>query len=52
MLVGVEGLTPTEAAGVLGISTPNFRMRLSAARRALDRLLQANGAPRAQKMSS
>jgi RNA polymerase sigma factor (sigma-70 family) len=41
LLVGVEGLTPTEAAQVLGISPANFRMRLSAARRALDRSLQA-----------
>jgi RNA polymerase sigma factor (sigma-70 family) len=45
LLVGVEGLTPTEAAQVLGISPANFRMRLSAARRALDRSLQANAHP-------
>jgi RNA polymerase sigma factor (sigma-70 family) len=41
LLVGVEGLTPTEAAQVLGITPANFRMRLSAARRSLDRLLRA-----------
>jgi RNA polymerase sigma factor (sigma-70 family) len=35
MLVGVDGLTPTQAAGVIGISAANFRMRLTAARRAL-----------------
>jgi RNA polymerase sigma factor (sigma-70 family) len=45
LLVGVEGLTPTEAAQVLGISPANFRMRLSAARRALDRSLQAEAHP-------
>jgi RNA polymerase sigma factor (sigma-70 family) len=45
LLVGVEGLTPTEAAQVLGISPANFRMRLSAARRALDRSLRANAHP-------
>jgi RNA polymerase sigma factor (sigma-70 family) len=39
MLVGVDGLTPTQAAGVVGISAANFRMRLTAARRALDRSL-------------
>jgi RNA polymerase sigma factor (sigma-70 family) len=45
LLVGVEGLTPTEAAQVLGISPANFRMRLSAARRALDGSLRANAHP-------
>jgi RNA polymerase sigma factor (sigma-70 family) len=35
MLVGADGLTPSEGAAVLGISPPAFRMRLSAARRAL-----------------
>jgi RNA polymerase sigma factor (sigma-70 family) len=40
MLVGVDGLTPTQAAGVLGISAPNFRMRLTAARRALSQTMQ------------
>jgi RNA polymerase sigma factor (sigma-70 family) len=45
LLVGVECLTPTEAAQVLGISPANFRMRLSAARRALDGSLRANAHP-------
>lgn len=52
LLVGVEGLTPAAAAGVLGISAANFRMRLSAARRALDRSLRANGVPHAEPRSS
>jgi RNA polymerase sigma factor (sigma-70 family) len=43
MLVGVDGLTPTQAAGVLGISAANFRMRLTAARRALAGTMQAAG---------
>jgi RNA polymerase sigma factor (sigma-70 family) len=37
LLVGAEGLRPAEAARVLGISPAAFRMRLSSARRALDR---------------
>jgi RNA polymerase sigma factor (sigma-70 family) len=37
LLVGADGLTPGEAAAVLGISGAAFRMRLSGARRALDR---------------
>ncbi|HEY3774805.1 MAG TPA: RNA polymerase sigma factor [Solirubrobacteraceae bacterium] len=41
LLVGAEGLTPAEAAEVLGISAANFRMRLSAARRALGKSLNA-----------
>jgi RNA polymerase sigma factor (sigma-70 family) len=43
LLVGVEGLTPTDGSRVLGISAANFRMRLSAARRALARALLAAG---------
>jgi RNA polymerase sigma factor (sigma-70 family) len=43
LLVGVEGLSPTEAARVLGISAANFRMRLTAARRALAQALNAAG---------
>jgi len=39
--IDAEGLTPAEAAEVLGISAANFRMRLSAARRALDNSLKA-----------
>jgi RNA polymerase sigma factor (sigma-70 family) len=41
MLVGVDRLTPSDAAAVLGISGSNFRMRLSAARRALKRSLDS-----------
>jgi RNA polymerase sigma-70 factor (ECF subfamily) len=37
LLVGAEGLSPAEAARVLGISAAAFRMRLSGARRALGR---------------
>lgn len=43
LLVGTEGLTPAQAADVLGISAANFRMRLSAARRALDKSLDTAG---------
>jgi RNA polymerase sigma factor (sigma-70 family) len=43
LLVGVDGLTPNEAAGVLGITAANFRMRLTAARRALAKSLPAAG---------
>jgi RNA polymerase sigma-70 factor (ECF subfamily) len=43
LLVGAEGLTPSEAAAVLGISGPAFRMRLRTARRALARALDSSG---------
>lgn len=43
LLIGVEGLAYGEAAQVLGISAANFRMRLSAARRALAKALRAVG---------
>lgn len=43
LLVGAGGLTPAQAAGVLGISGPAFRMRLRTARRALARALDAGG---------
>jgi RNA polymerase sigma-70 factor (ECF subfamily) len=36
LLVGVEGLTPSEAAGVCGLSPEAFRQRLSRARAALE----------------
>jgi len=36
LLVGVEGLTPAEAAGVCGLTPEAFRQRLSRARAALD----------------
>jgi RNA polymerase sigma-70 factor (ECF subfamily) len=39
LLVGVEGLTPSEAAGVCGLTPEAFRQRLSRARAALDREL-------------
>jgi RNA polymerase sigma factor (sigma-70 family) len=44
LLVGTDGLTPGEAARVLGISPAAFRMRLSSARRALSGALAAPGA--------
>lgn len=44
-LVGLEGLTPTEAAAVLGISAASARMRLARARRKLRRSTQARAAP-------
>jgi RNA polymerase sigma-70 factor (ECF subfamily) len=39
LLVGVEGLAPSDAAGVCGITPEAFRQRLSRARAALDRAL-------------
>ena len=41
LLVSEAGLRPAEAARVLGISPAAFRMRLSAARRALDKAVAA-----------
>jgi len=47
MLVGWDGLTPTEAAGVVGISAGAARMRLSRARQRFRELLDpAPAAPR------
>jgi RNA polymerase sigma factor (sigma-70 family) len=48
VLVGSDGLTPAQAAQVLGISPAAFRMRLSGARRALDRAMARAGQPRIQ----
>jgi RNA polymerase sigma-70 factor (ECF subfamily) len=42
LLVGAEGLQPAEAARVLGISPAAFRMRLTSARRALDKAVAAH----------
>jgi len=39
LLVGVEGLSPSEAAGVCGLTPEAFRQRLSRARAALDKEL-------------
>ena len=50
LLVGVEGLTHSEAASTLGISGANFRMRLSSARRALARALPADDTERAGQL--
>jgi RNA polymerase sigma-70 factor (ECF subfamily) len=44
LLVSEAGLRPAEAARVLGISPAAFRMRLSAARRALDKAVAAQAA--------
>jgi RNA polymerase sigma factor (sigma-70 family) len=44
LLVGADGLTPGEAARVLGISPAAFRMRLSSARCALHEALAAPAA--------
>ena len=44
LLVSEAGLRPAEAARVLGISPAAFRMRLSAARRALDKAVVAETA--------
>jgi RNA polymerase sigma factor (sigma-70 family) len=49
LLVSAEGLRPAEAARVLGISPAAFRMRLSSARRALDKAIAAEGAASADQ---
>jgi RNA polymerase sigma factor (sigma-70 family) len=52
LLVGVDGLTAAEASRFLGISSANFRMRLSAARRALNKALYAsNTSPHSGELS-
>jgi RNA polymerase sigma-70 factor (ECF subfamily) len=43
LLVSADGLTPAEAAGVLGISAAACRMRLTSARRALSKAIDAAG---------
>jgi RNA polymerase sigma-70 factor (ECF subfamily) len=45
LLVAVEGLRPSEAAAVCGISSTAMRQRLSRARAALDRQMTATDAP-------
>jgi len=51
LLVGVEGMTPAEAAGVCGLTPEAFRQRLSRARAALDiELTRVAGGPVAPKM--
>jgi RNA polymerase sigma factor (sigma-70 family) len=44
LLVGVEGLSPSEAAGVCGVSSETLRQRLSRARSMLNRELEATPA--------
>jgi RNA polymerase sigma factor (sigma-70 family) len=44
LLVSDEGLSPSEAARVVGVSAAAFRMRLTVARRALARALGTEGA--------
>lgn len=49
LLVSADGLSPTEAARVLGISAAACRMRLSSARRALSKAIDAaNSKPAAE----
>ena len=51
LLVGVEGMTPAEAAGVCGLAPEAFRQRLSRARAALDtELTRVPGGPVAPKL--
>lgn len=45
LLVGIEGLTPSEAASVCGISPQAMRQRLSRARALVDRHLTATDSP-------
>src|SRR5580693_2094819 len=49
LLVSAAGLRPAEAARVLGISPAAFRMRLSSARRALDKAVAAEAAASADQ---
>jgi RNA polymerase sigma-70 factor (ECF subfamily) len=51
LLVGVEGMTPAEAAGVCSLTPEAFRQRLSRARAALDpELTRVPGGPVAPKL--
>ncbi len=43
MLVGWDGLTPTEAAGVVGIAPGTARMRLARARQRFRDLVEPGG---------
>ena len=45
LLLAMEGLGPSEAAAVCGVSAPAMRQRLSRARTALDRHMTATDAP-------
>jgi len=45
LLLAMEGLGPSEAAEVCGVSAPAMRQRLSRARSALDRQMTATDAP-------
>jgi RNA polymerase sigma-70 factor (ECF subfamily) len=45
LLVGIEGLSPSAAASVCGVSAPAMRQRLSRARVLVDRHLTATDAP-------
>lgn len=45
LLVGIEGLSPSEAAVVCDISSPAMRQRLSRARALVDRHLSATDGP-------
>jgi len=49
LLVSAAGLRPAEAARVLGISAAAFRMRLSGARRALDKAVATEAAASADQ---
>jgi DNA-directed RNA polymerase specialized sigma24 family protein len=49
LLVSAAGLRPAQAARVLGISPAAFRMRLSSARRALDKAVAAEAAASADQ---
>jgi len=44
LLVGIEGLTPSEAAAVCGLTPEGLRQRLSRARAMLDRKLESTAA--------
>ena len=48
LLVGVEGLTPSEAAAICGVTPETMRQRLSRGRAALTAMLDARTAPARQ----
>jgi RNA polymerase sigma factor (sigma-70 family) len=51
LLVGADGLSPADAARVVGVSAATFRMRLTAARRGLAKALAAADPHRANRVS-
>jgi RNA polymerase sigma-70 factor (ECF subfamily) len=51
LLIGIEGLTPSEAAAICGISGETMRQRLSRARTALARKLDEKGTQASSRLN-